>query len=278
MIEQEILQKNVAYAENLWRQADSIYLGQLEELARVAAYTYEKVLLSPTDAASIYSTAFPNTPLISEKFAAFLQLLWERELLQPAPLQNTHDTKEIYSFVYVPSSYTELACQRFASVIPSPHLSPQTDFQKICEAASSEKNSFCILPVSSSTEGELPAFARMIHEYQLKTRAVCDMITSDGETELRLALLTGQICWTEFTTFAEISFQPEFGKQLIDALLAMRRLGADLYRINARPMEYNMNKFYYKITVNIAPENIHSVAAFIKAAFPMGACGAFHII
>jgi prephenate dehydratase len=276
MIGRETLQKNMAYAENLWRKADCIHLGQLEEVIRIAAN--EKPLLSPTEAASVYRTAFPNTSLISEKFAAFLQLLWERRLLQPAPLQNTHDAKESYSFLYVPSSYTELACKRFASVIPSLHLSPKTDFQKICETASSEKNSFCILPISSSTEGELPAFARMIHEYQLKTRAVCDVITSDGETELRFALLTGQICWTELTTFAEISFQPESGKQIIDALLAMQRLGAGLYRINARPMEYNMNKFYYKITVNIAQENIHSVAAFIETAFPMGACGAFHII
>ena len=35
MIDQEILQKNVAYAENLWRQANSIYLGQLEEAAKI---------------------------------------------------------------------------------------------------------------------------------------------------------------------------------------------------------------------------------------------------
>ena len=275
MIDQEILQKNVAYAENLWRQANSIYLGQLEEAAKIVAS--KKALLSPIAAASIYSTAFPNASLISEKFAVFLQLLWDKALLQPAPLQK-HDAKESYSFLYLPSSYTELECQWFASVIPSPRFAPQTDFQKICESASSEKNSFCILPISSSTEGELPAFARMIHEYELKTRAVCDVITSDGETELRLALLTGQICWTERTTFAEISFQPESGRQMIDALLAMERLSAGLYRINARPMEYNMNKFYYKITVNITPKNIHSVAAFIKAAFPMGACGAFHII
>ncbi len=179
---------------------------------------------------------------------------------------------------YVPSSYTEWACQTFAAVIPSLQLTPQTDFQKICEAVSSEENSFCILPISSSTEGELPAFARMIHEYQLKTRAVCDVITSDGETELRLALLTGKICWTEHTTFAEVAFQPESGRQLTDALLAMGRLGATLYRINARPMEYNMNKFYYKITVNITSENLNTVAAFMEAAFPAGACGAFYII
>ena len=76
MIDQEILQKNVAYAENLWRQANSIYLGQLEEAAKIVAS--KKALLSPIAAASIYSTAFPNASLISEKFAVFLQLLWDK--------------------------------------------------------------------------------------------------------------------------------------------------------------------------------------------------------
>ncbi len=276
MTEQEILQKNAVLAESLRRQADAIDLGLLEELARIVSS--EEKQLSPKDAAAVYRKAFPDASLISKNFAAFLQLLWEKNLLQPAPLQDTQNVDRPCPLFYVPSSYTELACQKFAAVIPSLHLIPQTDFQKICETVSSEENSFCILPISSSSEGELPAFARMIHEYQLKTRAVCDIITSDGETELRLALLAGQIRWTEHTAFAEVSFQPESGGQLTDALLAMGRLGATLYRINARPMEYNMNRFYYKIAVKIASENLHSVAAFMEAAFPAGACGAFHII
>lgn len=276
MTEWEILQNNAVFAESLRRQADEIDLGQLEELARIASP--EKNKLSPKDAAFVYRNAFPLTSLISDNFAAFLQYLWEKKLLLSIPLQDTQNVNHPCPLLYVPSSYTEMACQKFAAVIPSLHLVPQAEFQKICETVSSEENSFCILPISSSTEGELPAFARMIHEYQLKTRAVCDVITSDGETELRLALLTGKICWTEHTTFAEVSFQPESGEQLTDALLAMGRLGASLYRINARPMEYNMNRFYYKITVNVTAKNVHSVAAFMEAAFPAGACGAFHII
>ena len=276
MTEWDTLQKNAVFAENLRRQADAIVLGQLEEVAKLTFPVRNE--LSPRDAAFSYRKAFPHTSLISENYAAFLQLLWEKNLLLPVSLQDTQTVGRPCTLFYVPSSYTELACQKFAAVIPSLQPASQTDFQKICEAVSSEENSYCILPISSSTEGELPAFARMIHEYQLKTRAVCDVITSDGETELRLALLTEQICWTEHTDFAEVSFQPESGRQITDALLAMERLGASLYRINARPMEYNMNRFYYKITVNITSKNLHSVAAFMETAFPTGACGAFHYI
>ena len=276
MTGQEILQKNARFAENLRRQAEKIDLGQLEELARFAASVGKP--LSSLNAASAFRDAFPHVSLISDHYSAFLQYLWEKKLLQPVSLQDPKNVDRSCSLLYVPSSYTEFACQKFAAVIPLLYLIPQTDFQKICETVSSEENSYCILPISGSTEGELPAFARMIHEYQLKTRAVCDVITSDGETELRLALLAGQIFWTEHTTLAEVSFQPESGKQLTDALFAMERLGASLYRINARPMEYNMNRFYYKVTVNVPANNLHSVAAFMETAFPSGACGAFHII
>ncbi len=78
MTGREILQKNVALAENLRMQADAIDLGQLEELARIASL--DKKLLFPKEAATVYKNTFPTTSLISENFAAFLQLLWEKKL------------------------------------------------------------------------------------------------------------------------------------------------------------------------------------------------------
>lgn len=276
MTESEILQKNIKHAERLRWQADAIVLGQLHELVRLLSRS--RHCLSPSAAAAAYCKAFPDQPLLSEMFAAFLQLLWEQKMLEPVPLYTPEDACTTSLIYYVPNSYTEAACKRFSSLFPHSVSIPDTDFQNICETTVSEENSFCVLPVSSNAEGELSAFSRMIHEYQLKTRAMCDVILSDGETELRLALLGKGICWTKDTAFVDISIAPESDIQLSGALAAFQKFGSAVHRITARPMEYNMNKFYYKITVCVCPENIHTIAAFVSAAVPAGVCGAFHIL
>lgn len=276
MTDLEILQKNLAQAEKLRSQADAITLGQLDELARIVSLSHSR--LSPEDAASVYCRAFPASKLLSEEYAAFLHILWGQNLLESAPTFGAKDLQKPSLLYYVPNSYTEAAQKKFIPLLSTAVPSPGVDFQSICEAAASEDNSFCILPISSSTEGELPAFSRMIHEYQLKTRAVYDVTTSDGESELRLALLGREIHWTLDTSFVEISLAPESDTQLTTVLSAFQKLDGSLYRINAKPMEYNMNKFYYKITVNVFPENMHCIAAFVNTAIPTGVSGAFHIL
>lgn len=276
MTSPEILQKNAEYIAHLYRQINAIRLGQLDELVRIASPA--QIKFSAQDAANLYMQAFPDAELISESFAAFLHLLQSQNMLLPTYASDIRPAKNACSLFYAPNSYTETAREKFSTVISEYIPCPQTDFQTICEAVVSEENSFCILPVASSTEGELPAFARMIHEYQLKTRAVCDVITSDGETELRFALLSGQILWSSDAAFAEISFQPESGDLLTASLTALQRLGANLYNINSRPMEYNLNRFSYKITVEVTPESIDSIATFVTAAMHASISGIYNIL
>lgn len=272
MISFDILQKNAAYVRQLRRQENAVELGQLNELARMAFHSQTQ--LSPRDAANLYLQAFPDMRLLSENYTVFLKILSEKNLLIPV----RQATEKQGTLFYMPNRNTEIAREKFSTLLPHSCLSPQTDFLTICESVASEDNSFCILPVYSSTEGELPAFARMIREYQLKTRAMYDVTTSDGETELRFALLSGQIYWSPDAAFMEISFQPESGEELTTSLAALQRLGASLYSINARPMEYNMNSFLYKITVKVMPGSIDSIAAFVSVAMRTGVSGVFNIL
>jgi len=275
MIDAEILQKNAAYVKRLHEQANAVELGQLNELVRVATSLHK--LLSPHDAANLYLHVFPDMQLISENFAIFLKLLQDIKIIAPVHSPNIQDAAKAVSLYYMENGHTESAREKFSAIITSIPV-PLTDFPTICESVASDDNSFCILPVFSSTEGELPAFARMIREYQLKTRAMCDVTTSDGETELRFALLSGQMDWTPDAAFIEVPFQPDSGEQLTASLAALQRLGAKLYSINAKPMEYNMNSFSYKITVKVNPKNMGSIAAFIEAAMQTGASGVFNIL
>lgn len=272
----DILQKNTAYVKQLHRHAGAVELGQLNELTQIAVSLREQ--LSPQSAADLYLQAFPDIQLLSENFAVFLKLLQDKQRLAPAHSSNVQSTVKSGFLFYMSNGRTEIAREKFSAFVSHCSPIPQTDFSTICESVASAENSFCILPVFSSTEGELPAFARMIQEYQLKKRAMCDVITSDGETELRFALLSGQIHWTPDAAFIEIPFQPESGEQFTVALAALQRLGAELYSINSRPMEYNMNSFSYKITVKVIPENTNSIVAFVEAAMKTGISGVFNIL
>lgn len=276
MTDAEILQKNAAYVRQLHQQVNAVELGQLNELVRIAAPPQKR--LSPQDAANLYLQVFPDMRLLSESFAAFLKLLQDKQRLAPAHSSNIQSTAKSGSLFYMANGHTEIAREKFSAFISHCSPIPQTDFPTICESVASDENSFCILPIFSSTEGELPAFARMIREYQLKTRAMCDVTTSDGETELRFALLSGQVHWSPDAAFIEIPFQPESGEQLTASLVALQRLGAEPYSINARPMEYNMNSFLYKITVKVRPESTDSIAAFVEAAMQTGISGVFNIL
>ena len=276
MTDAEILQKNAAYVKQLHRQVSAVELGQFNELVQIAKPL--KKQLSPQDAANLYLQTFPNMQLLSENFAVFLKFLQDKQRLAPTHSSNVQSTVKSGSLFYMSNGHTEIAREKFSAFVSHCSPAPQTDFPTICESVASDENSFCILPVFSSTEGELPAFARMIREYQLKTRAMCDVITSDGETELRFALLSGQIHWAPDAAFIEIPFQPESGEQLTASLAALQRLDAELYSINARPMEYNMNSFSYKITVKVIPGSTNSIVAFAEAAMKTGISGVFNIL
>lgn len=276
MTDAEILQKNTVYVKQLHHQVSAMELGQFNELVRIAISSQKQ--LSPQDAANLYLQVFPDMQLLSESFAVFLKLLQDKQRLAPTHSSNIQSTVKSGSLFYMANRHTKFAREKFSAFVSHCSPAPQTDFLTICESVASDENSFCILPVFSSTEGELPAFARMIREYQLKTRAMCDVTTSDGETELRFALLSGQIHWTPDAAFIEIPFQPESGRQLTASLAALQKLDAELYSINARPMEYNMNSFLYKITVKARPESMGGIAAFVETAMRTGISGVFNIL
>ena len=277
MTDVEILQKNLAAADADRRRADAIEAGQISECVQLLR-KQGATDLSPKNAASRFHTVFGERPLLSSLYAKYILQLQKSGMIDTRLFVDKRFPVYGCKLYYSRSPYTDTAIAKFASVLSSPALCPEEDLQAICEAVSSEEHSYGILPIFGTIDGELPAFTRMIHAYQLKTCAVCDILTSDGETELRLALLSADLQYVPDATYMDLSFLPESGKSLAEALSTLSHFGADIHRIIARPLEYNRSRFLYRITLFAAPEAFSGIAAFARTAMNAGIDGVYPIL
>ena len=277
MTDAEIIQKNLCAANDDRRRADAIEAGQIAEFVQRLRMK-ASADISPEEAFARYNEVFSDRPLLSQFYAQFILQLQISGMLDIRLFGSDVFPVSERRIYYSKSPYTDAALVKFSSLLSAPVLCAETDLQAICEAVSSEEHSYGVLPISDSVDGELPAFVRMIHAYQLKICAVCDIPTSDGEKELRLALLSDRLHCAPGSTFLDVSFTPESDRALVDALASLAYLDAEICRINARPLEYNRNRFLYNITVSAAPNAFAGLAAFTRTAMNASLDGVYPLL
>lgn len=81
---------------------------------------------------------------------------------------------------YQRSGYTDDAFGRFSAVLRDARATYPHTFRAVCDEVAVGTCEYCILPLESSGEGKLHAFASLIDAYSLKIAATCPVPAGDG--------------------------------------------------------------------------------------------------
>lgn len=92
---------------------------------------------------------------------------------------------------YVRNHNSDKAYLAFAGVLSEPKAIYAEDFTQACESVYYGRSTYCILPVSNSTDGRLGSFRNLLIKYALKT--VCVTAVGDEDSKTVFALVKKEL-------------------------------------------------------------------------------------
>ncbi len=267
------IQENLAYIDNLEQKTaalrDAVY-------AWLPSVLPDATVITPEDVAALYRTIrFRDTEdnrLCTPDFAAFCRRFANREQWRDIFQDQKDDMGEDESpFFYddtpvtavMPKSYygrtaymqngfTDRAWRQFASIVPDMTAEYFTGYGAVCEEVYNGRCQFCILPVYTSTDGQLLSFRKLIGKYDLKICLETEVETAE-DTFMRFALLCRKLAgWEEaLPEYVDISaVLPEEGAAggLIGAC---EMLGMVVTAVFTMPLEYGDRSEEFCLTLRI---------------------------
>ena len=170
------------------------------------------------------------------------KILQERRLLSPTlffPELESATLPERTRVVYQRNSYSDSAFLAFSKKQKYLQAAYAHSFPAACEDVYNGICELCILPVETSSEGQLSSFSKLIDRYDLKIVSICEISGTDSRST-RFALLQKQLptVWpTGKETFLEISLPLEDSPSPFSILLAAELCGLRSYRLDSIPMD-----------------------------------------
>lgn len=177
---------------------------------------------------------------------------------------------------YMKNNYTESAFLKFSKVLSSARSAYFQSFDAVCEEVYSGRCEFCILPLESSSEGQLNSFYSMIDRFELKIAAVCDVEHHDSQRFTRFALLKKSLFETvglrhqPKEQILEFRFSSAIGgtSPLCDILTAAEACRLRLLRLASLPLPYNDEMLSYYASFTVDGAELLTFLTFIALEFP----------
>ena len=187
------------------------------------------------------------------------KILAEKKLLTPRFFfseMTGAPTAELCRVAYRRNSYSDSAYLQFSKILQNPRVSYSHSFPAACEDVYNGICQYCILPVESSSEGQLNSFSRLIERYDLKIAATCDVMAGNDSAKItRFALLSRTLTVAlqkEKESFFEFATPPGVTPSEATILSAAELCGLVLYRLDSLPASepYKFSTHYLFKTKN----------------------------
>lgn len=225
----------------------------------------------PTSAREVFRTVFGDSFSISD-YASFCRALLEdktdpplAESLLPDFTPLGEEYKEGRT-AYLSNPYSERAFDHFSAYIPQMTANRHPSFSAVCEEVYYDRSQYCILPLSSSEDGTLLSFSRMMLKYELKIHSVCDIISPDNDTIVRFALLRrGIVPRIPDSGFAEIRFLLPEDIKPGAFFAACEKTGAEIERIRTVPTSYTNDISSFCVTFRISKKCGAPLLLFLRS-------------
>lgn len=187
----DVLRRNYLAIEQTAGNIEAIRRGAYHEAAIYARRKYGAAP-SPDEIAGIYRMMSGNNSLISATpdFASFcLEFsgsgsfgFFEHEA------DDSEEPADTASVAYMQNTYSDRAFRIFSRIFERVTAAYHPGFREVCEEVYYGRSIYGILPVSSSNDGTLSSFQRLMAKYDLKIALEADVEMND-ESVMRFALV-----------------------------------------------------------------------------------------
>jgi len=188
--------------------------------------------------------------------------LWNEEgSLNEIPQNNSRTA-------YMQNSYTDKAWRRFSEAVSDMTAEYFTSYPGVCEEVYNTRCRYCILPLSTSGDGQLVSFRKLIGKYDLKICLETEVELAD-ESVMRFALLRRRLLTgTEEHVPACMELSavlPENGTagELIAACEAM---GASVTAVYTIPLEYGDRMQEFCLELDLTGADLAGLSVFLEAS------------
>lgn len=253
----EILKKNIqilSARENITRQQKNLALKDMAETVCMDPNCLKKL----------------NEILSDSK----LNLSYEDKISFCRNICNSNLQKDIHSLLFIGSNeptpagahskisfiknkYNDLAFERFSRFVSHAKADYATSFKESCENVTDGLCEYCILPITSSTDGRLMSFYSLIDRYDLKICAVTDIEDEEASKTVRYACV-GKTCIDRFekkNSKNDIIFEFCTIDTTTDVLplllLCAKEANAEIVNVDSIPVEYSshLQKFFFSFKI-----------------------------
>ena len=176
---------------------------------------------------------------------------------------------------YLKNTYTDLAYEQFADVLPNCTCAYYSDFPGVCEALYYGRATACILPLENTADGKLVRFYALLGKYDLRIAMTAEVTADDSDVTTKYALLRKSVtvpCPEEDADFenlyCECGVILEDGVTLSDILLAASMYGLTLSRADTDPLSYAEAESSYNLIFRIGEGDLQAMLAFLYLMTP----------
>ncbi|MBR4959341.1 MAG: hypothetical protein IKY52_00415 [Clostridia bacterium] len=296
MNEYEIFRENLAYADRMHRQIAGIREAQYAQIADRAMHAWRGE--TDTDRiASLYLTGDPfttpedlslfHTNLCSPDFARFCAHFRKdasAENLFSAEKNSMMDTlpdgedgfwdgeeleaEEYARTAYMQNSYTDRAWRQFSEAVPDMTAEYFSSYPAVCEEVYNGRCRYCILPLYTSTDGQLISFRKLLGKYDLKIAMETEVELAD-ESLMRFALLCRRLPGHRKEAsprYMDLSVVlPENGSAG-NLIASCEALGAAVSAVYTIPLEYADSTAEFCLEMYVSDADLAGLAVFLEAS------------
>lgn len=249
---------NFAFAEDLKRRHCLIQNGILSE------FVYNLLSENPNPSPSYVRKKYVSVFGEDELFSHLLSVALMTDSKVRIPYLDLHETTVSCITGQLPLSATNELIGKDRSVT----IITESDFRSVCEAVSSDRVEFGVLPYCSSHAGYYPTYSRLAASYDLKICKTANVQKSDNDEEITFALYSKNLLRYKSFTTCVFSFTPTTSTDLSQLVSALNTKNLGVKSINSRPLEYNMDRYEYTAEILLGDYPLRSFISFLEMAIP----------
>ncbi len=152
--------------------------------------------------------------------------------------------------VYRKARGTDIAYEKFVSLIPDARVMYKDTFTAVCDAVALDEADMCILPYENSDDGKLNSFYRLIESFDLKIAASCKVKSLGRDDMTRYLLLSKNLAGLSAVsgvTDFELLISDRDDNSLTRVMSAAHILGLTVRSIDTVKTEGNLNVFDLRV-------------------------------
>ena len=233
------------------------------------------------DLLSLYESMFGDNPSPCVDLAVFCSECAKAYPISPLKLleglEQDSISPEHVQIAYLKNAFADKAYRKVSQLLDKVSAVYLPGFREVCEEVYYGRSTYALMPIFSSSDGQLSSFRQLIAKYDLNIIFAVDISMSD-EGFMRYALLRKGLQDSNFDneiSYLDISVVAENNFKFGDLLESCEFLGATASSVNSYPSEYSENSSIVYLTLDISNAEVAALCLFLEASHirynPIGA-------